>query len=161
MPAKKDATPKVNRKRRSTNVPGQFYGYVLQVTRSVAHLLRARPGQAVSVEHLDDVATEGPDGVIAEQDKSGLTHNPVADRSIELWKTLHNWVRAIRDGAMKSDTKFVLYVAQDHRGGVIDRIHVVTNKPNADALVQTRASFQNMVALVHRNPRTVVFKDKR
>lgn len=66
------------------------------MTRSVAYLLRARPGQAVSVEHLDDVATQGPDGVVTEQDKSGLAHNPVADCSIELWKTLHNWVRASR-----------------------------------------------------------------
>jgi len=137
MTTTKNATPKTTRKkRRSTNVPGQFYGYVIQVTRSVAHLLRARPGQAVSVEHLDDVATQGPDGVLAEQDKSGLTHNPVADRSVDLWKTLHNWVRAIRDGALKLDTKFVLYVAQDHHGDVIDRIHQVTNKADADALVQ-------------------------
>jgi hypothetical protein len=73
MTATKDAAPRTaKKKRRSTNVPGQLYGYLLQVTRSVAHLLRARPGQAVSVEHLDDVATQGPDGVIAEQDKSGL-----------------------------------------------------------------------------------------
>lgn len=137
MMTTKDAAPrKTKRKRRSTNVPGQLYGYLLQVTRSVSHLLRARPGQAVSVEHLDDVATEGPDGIVAEQDKSGLAHNPVADRSIELWKTLHNWVRAIRDGALKSDTKFVLYVAQDHHGDVIDRIHAVANKADADALVQ-------------------------
>jgi hypothetical protein len=123
-------------KKRSTQVPGQLYGYLLQVTRLVAHLLRAGPGQSVSVEHLDDVATDGPHGVIAEQDKSGLAHNPVADRSFELWKTLHNWVRAIREGALKSDTKFILYVAQDHHGSVIDRIHAVTNKADADALVQ-------------------------
>lgn len=137
MAATKTAAPKAAKKRRgSTQVPGQLYGYLVQVTRSVSHLLRARPGQAVSVEHLDDVATEGPDGVIAEQDKSGLAHNPVADRSIELWKTLHNWVRSIRDGALKSDTTFVLYVAQNHHGHVIDRIHAVANKADADALVQ-------------------------
>jgi hypothetical protein len=91
----------------------------------------------VSVEHLEDVATETTDGVVAEQDKSGLVHNPVADRSIELWKTLHIWVRAIRDGALKSDTKFVLYVAQDHHGNVIDKIHQTKNKADADALVKT------------------------
>lgn len=137
MTATKEAAPKTTKtKRRSTQVPGQLYGYLLQVTRSVAHLLRAHPGQAVSVEYLDDVATQGPEGAIAEQDKSGLAHNPVADRSVELWKTLHNWVRAIRDGALQADTKFVLYVAQNHHGSVIDRIHAVTNKADADALVQ-------------------------
>lgn len=125
------------RTRRSTNVPGQLYGYLVQVTRAVAHLLRARVGQAVSVEHLDDVATQGLDDVVAEQDKSGLAHNPVSDRSIDLWKTLHNWVCAIRDGALKSvDTKFVLYVAQDHHGDVIDRIHKIACKADADALIE-------------------------
>src|SRR4051812_46484770 len=82
MTAAKEPASRVAKKNRgSTQVPGQLYGYLLQVTRFVAHLLRAHPGQAVSVEHLDDVATEGPDGVIAEQDKSGLAHNPVSDRS--------------------------------------------------------------------------------
>lgn len=138
MTATKSAVPKsAKKKRRSTNVPGPFYGYLVQGSRAVAHLLRARPGQAVSVEHLDDVATQGPDGVVVEQDKSGLAHNPVANRSVDLWKTLHIWVRAIRDGALKSDTKFVLYVAQNHHGDVIDRIHNVVNKADAAALVQS------------------------
>lgn len=130
------------RKGRSTQVPGQFYGYSLQITRAVAHLLVAHEGQSVSVEHLDDVATSSGDDVVAEQDKSGLAHNPVADRSVELWKTLHNWVHAIRDGALKSDTKFILYVAQDHHGSVIDRIHRIANKADAASLVLAlRAEF--------------------
>lgn len=124
-----------NAPKKSTQVPGQFYGYSLQITRLIAHLLRARPGQSVSLEHLDDVATSGATGATFEQDKSGLAHNPVADRSIELWKTLHNWVRVIRDGALKQDTKFVVFVAQPHHGDVIDRIHAVTNVIDAAALV--------------------------
>jgi hypothetical protein len=54
----------------------------------------------VSIKHLDDVATHADEGVIAEQDKSGLAHNPVTARSPELWKSLANWVRAIRVGAL-------------------------------------------------------------
>jgi hypothetical protein len=123
------------KKRRSASVPGQFYGYSLQITRVVAHFLRARQGQSVSIEHLDDVAAHTDEGIIAEQDKSGLAHNPVADRSPELWKTLANWVRAIRSGALRSDTKFFLYVAQDHHGNVIDSISGVRNKSDADLLV--------------------------
>jgi hypothetical protein len=125
----------VKKKRRSSNVPGQFYGYSIQITRVVAHFLRAQQGQSVSVEHLDDVATHTDAGVLVEQDKSGLAHNPVSDRSPELWKTLSNWVRAIRGGALKDDTRFLLYVAQNHRGDIVDRIHAVTNKADADALV--------------------------
>lgn len=143
MTATKKAAPKTaQKKRRSANVPGQFYGYSLQITRVVAHFLRAQQGQSVSIEHLDDVATHTDEGVIAEQDKSGLAHNPVTDRSSELWKSLANWVRAIRGGALKDDTRFLLYVAQGHHGEVIDRIHAVTNKADADALVVAlRAKF--------------------
>lgn len=140
MTQTKAAAPKSAKKRRSANVPGQFYGYSLQITRVVAHFLRAQQGQSVSLEHLDDVATHMGDGVIAEQDKSGFTQNPVSDRSVELWKSLANWVRSVRGGALRSDTKFVLYVAQGHHGPVIDRIHRVTMKSDADALVQALRS---------------------
>jgi len=138
----KKAAPK---KRRSTNVPGQFYGYSIQITRVVAHFLRAQQGQSVSIEHLDDIATHADAGDIVEQDKSGLAHNPVTDRSPELWKTLANWVRAIRGGALREDTRFLLYVAQDHHGEIVDRIHAVTNKADADALVvELRGKFWGM-----------------
>jgi hypothetical protein len=121
--------------KQSAQAPGQFYGYSLQITRSVAHLLRAHAGQSVAVEHLDDVATYDGSSAVLEQDKSGLAHNPVSDRSVGLWKALYNWVHAIRAGALKQDTKFVLFVAQNHHGNVIDRIHEVSNQPDAEALV--------------------------
>lgn len=137
MSASKGGTStKTKSKRKTSNAPGQLLGYSVQITRSVAHLLQAHEGQCVSVEHLDDVATVGGKADIVEQDKSGISHNPVTDRSVELWKTLHNWVRAIRSGALKANTKFVLYVAQNHHGGVIDRIHSVNNKADAHAVVQ-------------------------
>lgn len=140
-PAKSPTKPP-NRSRRSTNVPGQLYGYSLQFTRVVAHFLRAHQGQSVSIEHLDDVATHNGTGDIVEQDKSGLAHNPVTDRSPELWKSLANWVRAIRDGALKNDTRFRMYVAQGHHGDLIDSIHSATSKAAADALVASiRARF--------------------
>lgn len=66
MMDEKEAVPnRVKARRRCAEVPGQLYGYLLQVTRSVAHLLRAHQGRAVSVERPDDVATAGPNGVIA------------------------------------------------------------------------------------------------
>lgn len=144
----KDATPKFRtkkaapKKKRSANVPGQFYGYSIQITRVIAHFLRAQKGQSVSIEHLDDVATHSGASVIVEQDKSGLAHNPVTDRSLELWKSLANWVRAIRAGALKDDTRFLLYVAQGHRGDLIDSVHRATAKASADAVVRSlRATF--------------------
>lgn len=145
--APKNATPKLAKKkatktRRSANVPGQFYGYSIQITRVVAHFLRAHQGQSVSIEHLDDVATHTDAGDLVEQDKSGLAHNPVTDRSPELWKSLANWVRAIRAGALKEDTRFLLYVAQGHRGDLIDSIRSATTKAAADlVVVSIRATF--------------------
>ncbi len=39
---KKAASETAKKKRRSANVPGQFYGFSLQITRVVAHIPRAR-----------------------------------------------------------------------------------------------------------------------
>jgi len=121
---------------RATQAPGQFYGYSIQVTRMLARLLQCRTGQAVSLEVLDDVAVIGPDGTTAEQSKSGLAHNPIADRAVDLWKTLCNWVGAIRRGALSSDTHFVLYVAQPHDGCLVRKLHEATGQPAALALIR-------------------------
>jgi len=91
---------------RGAQAPGQFYGYSLQITRALAHLLRARPSQSVSVEVFDDVATSRQTGQVLEQDKSGLAHNPVSDRSIDLWKTLHNWGERYSRWCPEHDAKF-------------------------------------------------------
>lgn len=49
----KSPKKKATKTKRSANVPGQFYGYSIQITRVVAHFLRAQQGQSVSIEHLD------------------------------------------------------------------------------------------------------------
>lgn len=119
------AEPRKTRKRRSTSAPGQYYGYsVVQGARLLHRLLQASSDETVSIEGLDDIAIEGDSGlVLLEQDKSGLAHNPVSDKSIELWKTLRNWLDAMRSGKIPTNTKFVLYVAQSHTGSVVERLH--------------------------------------
>lgn len=101
----------------------------------LAHLLRCHEGQAVSLEVLDDIAVTGPGSTTAEQTKSGLAHNPIADRSVDLWKTLFNWVEAIRKGGLALDTRFVLYVAQPHEGKLASELHETTDRPSALNLV--------------------------
>lgn len=122
-------------KRRSTQAPGQFYGYSIQTTRMVARLLECSHGQAVSLEVLDDVAVTGATNVVVEQSKSGLAHNPVADRSVDLWKTLFNWIDAIRSGALTTETKFVLYVAQPYTGQLIQKLNGVRRPEDASQLI--------------------------
>jgi hypothetical protein len=124
-----------NAKKRSTQAPGQFYGYSIQSTRMVARLLQCTHGQAVSLEVLDDVAVTGGPKLVAEQSKSGLAHNPVADRSTDLWKTLFNWIEAIRSGALATDTKFVLYVAQPYSGTIIGKLHAIRRPEDAMSLI--------------------------
>ena len=119
-----------------TQAPGQFYGYSIQTTRLLARLLRAREGQAVSLEVLGDVAVTGAEGTTAEETKSGLRHNPIADRAVDLWKTLFNWLQAIRAGALSSDTRFVLYVVQPYDGKLAQALHRTTQRADATALVR-------------------------
>lgn len=130
------AKNKKQRVRKSTQVPGQFYGYSIQVTRMLAYLLRCRTGQAASLEVLGDVGLEGYGGSVTEEAKSGLAHNPIADRSVDIWKTLHNWLEAIRAGALGSDVRFVLYVAQPHQGELVRKLHETNGAANALALIQ-------------------------
>lgn len=120
------AESKKPRKRRATAAPGQYYGYsVVQGARLLHRLLEASSDETVSIEGLDDIAIEGDAGfILVEQDKSGLAHNPVTDKSVELWKTFRNWLEGLRSGNLPTNTKFVLYVAQPHSGSLVERLHL-------------------------------------
>lgn len=51
------------------------------------------------IEVHGDVATLHSGGfVTAEEDKSSINANPVADKSTDFWKTLSNWVDAAIEG---------------------------------------------------------------
>jgi hypothetical protein len=95
-------------------------GYSLQTTRALMRLLEAQPGSFVSVEVLDDVAvTSGDLTTTVEQTKSAISQNPIADRSVELWKTLANWVRAVDSGdIIPSNTFFEIFVSRKQKGPI-------------------------------------------
>ena len=102
------------RLRRSSQVPGQYLGYSLQTTRALVRLLSAPPGSFVSVEVLDDVAESRPAGstTLIQAKSVGARTNPIADRSPELWKTLANWVRSVKNGDIDlARTEFELFVS--------------------------------------------------
>jgi hypothetical protein len=111
--------------------PGQLYGFSLQITRTLAHLIRAKQGDAVCIETVDDVVTRADDGSILEQDKSGLAHNPVADRAVDLWKTLDHWATLIETKKLPESSKLVLFVAQGHHGPIVDRLHKAASREAA------------------------------
>jgi hypothetical protein len=101
-------------------VPSQYYGYSLQCTHCVYLLLGAQPGSRVSVEVLEDVAVEDlSGGVEAVQVKSASETNPIANRSVDLWKTIGNWIRAVESRELRVDrTTFHLRLGRE-RGGTI------------------------------------------
>lgn len=104
----------------SSVVPGQFLGYSFQVSRMLEHLLRAEAGSSVSLEVLGDTAIHGTAGdAVVEEAKSSISGaNPVANRSIQLWKTFRNWRRLVAGGT-EDLCEFRLHVLQAHTGSIV------------------------------------------
>ncbi|KVP55612.1 hypothetical protein [Burkholderia ubonensis] len=100
------------------------------------HLLRASPGDIVAFETLGDVSVESGGTVVSEEDKSGLAHNPIADGSSALWKTFANWADARRNGDLPAASKYILYVAQQHEGQIVQRLSDCNSPTAATELVQ-------------------------
>ncbi len=123
---------------RLTTSPGTVRGILLQTTRFLYYLLRARPGDVVSLELFEDVGVEHRDGTkLAEQDKSFVSANPLADRSVALWKTLHNWVDAVSSEVLAPDhTRFVLYAPLAVMGEFCRRLHGANTRSEAEGAVE-------------------------
>src|SRR5579859_6437138 len=103
-----------------TQVPGQLLGYGLQYTRMLSLLLVADEGSTVSLEVFEDVGVQDSNSALASQTKSSTTkNNPVSNRAEPLWKTLRNWIDAIKNGQLPaSSTLFELYVFGDFDGEI-------------------------------------------
>ncbi|MBS3915299.1 MAG: hypothetical protein KG003_12450 [Bacteroidetes bacterium] len=99
------------------------------------HLMSCSENASVSLENLDDVAVHYSDGtILVEQSKSALAHNPLSDWSLDLWKTISNWLIAIDDGSLDvQKTNFRLYVTPPKRGNFCDQLHI------AESIVQVNA----------------------
>lgn len=113
-----------SRRQRVTSVPGQYLGYSLQCSRMLDHLLRAKPGDCVSLEVIGDVATVSPDGsTVAEEGKSRTGGgNPISDRAIDFWKAIRNWADAVQAGQLEpSRTKFRLYTSRPFESNIAER----------------------------------------
>lgn len=110
---------------KSPHIPAQSFGHSLQTTRLLMWLLSAEDETYVSLEVFDDVGVESQSGNrIAEQDKSTLDGNPVADRAKDLWKTFSNWVDSVRSQELElGKTQFVIYVSRPKNGKIVDSFH--------------------------------------
>ncbi len=99
-----------------SNAAGSLLGYAMQLPRALLRLLQAGPGDAVSIEVHGDVGVLQKSGtILSEEDKSSLSQNPLTDRSVNLWKTLSNWIDAILSKELDIEkTWFVLFA---NKGG--------------------------------------------
>jgi len=121
--------------------PGQYLGFSLQQVRLCHHLLKAPDGDAVSIETTDDVTVHRANGdQVLEQCKSGLSSNPIADRSDDLWKTFANWADRCAEGLDPNKAQFVLYVTPSKSGPIAEMLHSATTaEAIAEALKQINA----------------------
>lgn len=117
---------------------GPYLGFALQPVRLCYYLLSSPRDASVSLEYLDDVAVHRADGtVLLEQCKSALAHNPISDWSDDLWKTVANWLDAVKaqkvDGANAS---FQLYVTPPKLGKLSAAMHAAADAKAVESLVK-------------------------
>ncbi|AMR29954.1 hypothetical protein A0256_00245 [Mucilaginibacter sp. PAMC 26640] len=130
-----------------SNAPAQLLGYAVQFPRALLHLLRAGPGDAVSVEVIGDVATHLADGsALSEEDKSSTAGNPLTDRSTDLWKTFYNWLKAIDEGHIGlKKTWFYLYTNQSGREAIVHTFDkAITFEEAKTALTNAKAALADI-----------------
>jgi hypothetical protein len=123
-----------------------YRGFSLQATRFLVRLLQAEPGSIVSLEVFEDVGVEGPDGSrIAEQDKSSISRNPVANRSPGLWRTFTNWLAAAEQGAIDVQrTIFEIHVSRPVEASIVTALSLASTKEQAlAAITEARNRFSD------------------
>jgi hypothetical protein len=98
-------------------------------------LLECDESAVVSLEVYEDVGVQNGEATVASQIKSSTSgENPVSNRAEPFWKTLYNWLNAIKDRQLSpTDTLFELYVFGDFRGEICDRFSDAKTEAEAAA----------------------------
>jgi hypothetical protein len=102
-----------------------------------ALLFESGPGGLVSFEVFEDVGEDSADGTRTfVQTKSALRGNPIADRSVELWRTIANWVDAIRNQPSDSlKPRFVICVSRPVTGSLAEKFQSAKTMESAVAAI--------------------------
>lgn len=118
----------------NTHVPDKLYGYGLQVRQMLYELLNCGIDSIVSIEKFDDVGVENGDKKTAIQTKSALSNrNPVSDRAVDLWKTLYNWLLALKENELHLDvTLFTLVINVNRSGKVVKWLNQANDEEEAE-----------------------------
>lgn len=122
----------------NTHVPDKIYGYGLQVRQMLYELLNCEIDSVVSVEKFDDVGVENGDEKTAIQTKSALSdRNPVSDRAVDLWKTLYNWLLALKESELPlHSTLFTLVINVNKSGNIVTWLNQAHDGNEAEAVYE-------------------------
>lgn len=94
------------------------------------------------MEHVDDIAIHGPDGkLVLEQCKSALKSNPLADGSVELWKTFATWASLCQGFQINAEnTTFRLFVCTSNPpGALVTELHTAKSDQEVVAVLKKLA----------------------
>jgi hypothetical protein len=101
-------------------------------------LLESDSSSVVSLEVFEDVGVESGEGTVASQTKSSTTKNPVSNSAEPLWKTLQNWLDAIKNKQLAiHNTVFELYVFGDFDGEICTLFSEATSEVDAQSALSS------------------------
>lgn len=128
---------------RSSSAQGQYLGYSLQLGRLLALLLDGKESAAVTLEHLGDVSVEsdGSPSRIEEHKSRTSRANPIADRAIDLWKTLRNWMDLVEERLDLDETEFHLHTNRSFQSNLATKFHNASEPSEIHDLVSEVAEF--------------------
>lgn len=90
----------------SFDASASMAGYVFQCRLALLRglqLLKKHPNALISIEKFDDVAFEDDDyGTCLIQAKHHVTPKSLADKSVDLWKTIRVWLESFQQGSLTS-----------------------------------------------------------
>lgn len=123
----------------STDAPGQALGYMYQTLYALFLILRSGAEAQIYIEKLDDIQLK-PDGdaIEALQLKHSVQTIPsnLADRSIDLWKTIGNWSEKLQIGELDGvQLLSLITVAKTSPGSIPEELEKSTEQRNSENIV--------------------------
>lgn len=120
-----------------THAADKLFGYTLQVKQMLYELVTSDVNNVISIENLDDVATQTEKEVKVIQIKSSSSeNNPISNSAKDFWKTFYNWVIYVKQGKIvPNNTKFKLLIYSNNikvLGSVCQEFDKATNKSDAN-----------------------------
>lgn len=121
---------------KNTHVPDKVYAYMIQAFHMLYALISCQNDDIVSMEVFDDVGiNRAKNQVEAIQIKSVTSeHNPVSDKSVDLWKTFYNWLMGVKAGEIPVEkTLFKLFITVNKSGTIIKEFNDAKNNTEANS----------------------------